>query len=407
MWRCMMGPQLKVIKNENEYKKSLRWFEGLIDAPSGSEDEQTMEVLSILIEKFEEEQYPIDLPDPIEAIKFRMEQEGLTQKDLIPYIGSRSKVSEVLAGKRELSISMIRALNEHLGIPAEVLLKEQKARLPAEYNEWEFDRFPITEMEKNGAFRNFNTSRLKDRAEEAIRFLVKRAGGFEALPVFAYRKTDGMRLNAKLDYYSLLGWSLQVLAEAREKDLHVKFDPAGLSGPFLENLVGLSIFPEGPVLAVEYLANHGIVLHIVPHFSKTYLDGAAFMLSSGTPVIGMTLRFDRLDNFWFVLLHELGHLYLNHFTKDKRFFADDFELRGKVNELTQEKEADEFAEKTLLPDDFDLDKQERVSTSELITYARRINRHPAIVAGRIQYTRNNFRVFSRMLGRGEVRKLYF
>jgi HTH-type transcriptional regulator/antitoxin HigA len=402
-----MAPQLKVVKNENEYKKALKWFEELFDAPAGSEDEQTMEVLSILIEKYEEEQYPIDMPDPIGAIKFRMEQEGLTQKDLVPYIGSRSKVSEILAGKRELSLSMIRALNEHLGIPAEVLLKEQKARLPSEYSEWEFERFPITEMERNGAFKQFNTNRLKDRAEEAIRFLVKRAGGFEDLPVFAYRKTDGMRLNAKLDYYSLLGWSLQVLAEAREKKLQVKFDPAGLSGPFLENLVGLSIFPEGPVLAVEYLANHGIWLHIVPHLSKTYLDGAAFMLESGTPVIGMTLRFDRLDNFWFVLLHELGHLYLGHFTKDQRFFADDFELRGKMDELKQEKEADDFAEKVLLPDDFDLDKQERVSTTEVITYSRKINRHPAIAAGRIQYTRNNFRIFSRLLGRGEVRKLFF
>ncbi len=85
-------------------------------------DADRLELLALLVRDYEDKHYPIDMPDPVEAITFRMEQMGLTRKDLERYIGSRSKVSEVLSGKRRLSLSMIRALHEGLGIPAEVLL---------------------------------------------------------------------------------------------------------------------------------------------------------------------------------------------------------------------------------------------------------------------------------------------
>jgi HTH-type transcriptional regulator/antitoxin HigA len=118
----MMEP--RVIKTEEEYQAALAHLESLMDATPDSAEEQELELFSVLIEKFENEHYPIGLPDPVEAIKYRMEQQGLTRKDLIPYIGSQSKVSEVLSGKRALSLSMIRALHDGLGIPAEVLLQE-------------------------------------------------------------------------------------------------------------------------------------------------------------------------------------------------------------------------------------------------------------------------------------------
>jgi antitoxin component HigA of HigAB toxin-antitoxin module len=94
---------------------------GADGVPSRAPQEE--ELLVLLVEKYEAEHYPIDLPDPVEAIKFRMEQEGLEPKDLIPYLGSQSKVSEVLNYKRPLSLSMIRSLQEGLGIPAEVLIQ--------------------------------------------------------------------------------------------------------------------------------------------------------------------------------------------------------------------------------------------------------------------------------------------
>jgi len=98
-----------------------------LDPVPGSEEHDQLELLTLLISVYEKEHYPIGLPDPIEAIKFRMEQQNLSKKDLIPFLGSRSKVSEVLSGKRPLSLTMIRALHNGLRIPAEVLLQKSEA----------------------------------------------------------------------------------------------------------------------------------------------------------------------------------------------------------------------------------------------------------------------------------------
>ena len=114
----------KVIKNEAEYEAALAYVAELMDAAPGSPEEQDLELFALLVEQYEREHYPIALPDPVEAILFRMEQGGLTRKDLVPYIGSPGKVSEVLNRKRLLSLTMIRALHAGLGIPAEVLLQQ-------------------------------------------------------------------------------------------------------------------------------------------------------------------------------------------------------------------------------------------------------------------------------------------
>ncbi|MBN2079862.1 MAG: helix-turn-helix domain-containing protein [Spirochaetes bacterium] len=114
---------IKPIKNKRDYNGVLKKIESLMDAKRNSPDFDELEVLSILVEKYEDENFPIKSPDPIESIKFRMEQMGLSQRDLVPVIGSRSKVSEVLSGKRSLSVRMIRALHDTLKIPAEVLIQ--------------------------------------------------------------------------------------------------------------------------------------------------------------------------------------------------------------------------------------------------------------------------------------------
>lgn len=114
----------KVIKNEADYEAALTRVDELMDAGPGTPEGDELDLLVTLVELYEKKVYPIGLPDPIEAIKFRMEQLELKQKDMIPFIGSRSKVSEVLSRQRPLSISMMRKLHEGLGIPAEVLLQE-------------------------------------------------------------------------------------------------------------------------------------------------------------------------------------------------------------------------------------------------------------------------------------------
>lgn len=116
----------KVIKNTSEHEAALKHVASLMDAQEGSPEEEELELWSVLVENFEETHHPIDPPDPIEAIKFRMDQQGLRPTDLTRYITSKSKVSEVLNRKRPLSLGMIRSLHEGLGIPADILVRESK-----------------------------------------------------------------------------------------------------------------------------------------------------------------------------------------------------------------------------------------------------------------------------------------
>jgi len=118
----MVG-EVKPIRSKRDYESALKEVEGLWGAKSGTRDGDRLDVLATLIEVYEEEHYPIDPPDPIEAIKFRMEQQGLTRRDLEEIIGTRTRIAEVLNRKRGLSIGMIRRLHERLGIPAEVLIR--------------------------------------------------------------------------------------------------------------------------------------------------------------------------------------------------------------------------------------------------------------------------------------------
>lgn len=116
-----------VIRTRAEYERALLDLERLIDAEpkAGEPKADELELLSLLIEDYEEKTFPITDPTPIEAIRFRMDQMRLRQKDLVPYLGSRARVSEVLSGKRPLTLRMIRALHDGLGIPAEVLIRDR------------------------------------------------------------------------------------------------------------------------------------------------------------------------------------------------------------------------------------------------------------------------------------------
>jgi HTH-type transcriptional regulator/antitoxin HigA len=117
----------KLIKTHREYRLALRRVEQLMDARPGTAEGDELELLAALVEIYEEKHAPVPPPDPIEAIRFRMEQEDLRPLDLVPLLGSRSRVSEVLNGKRPLTLTMIRRLHRVLGIPADVLLAETGA----------------------------------------------------------------------------------------------------------------------------------------------------------------------------------------------------------------------------------------------------------------------------------------
>ncbi|MCM4161574.1 helix-turn-helix domain-containing protein [Antarcticibacterium flavum] len=115
---------IKPIRNEQDYQNALDRLEVIFDAKKGTEEGDELEILSILIDRYENENFPIEMPDPIEAIKFRMEQMGMKQKDLAEIVGFKSRVSEVLNKKRKLTLDMIRKLNTTLHIPTEVLIQD-------------------------------------------------------------------------------------------------------------------------------------------------------------------------------------------------------------------------------------------------------------------------------------------
>lgn len=116
--------KIKPIRNEKDYQASLKRLEVIFDAKKGSDEGDELEILSILIDRYEKEHFPIGMPDPIEAIKFRMEQMGMKQKDLAEVVGFKSRVSEILNRKRKLTLDMIRKLSEALHIPTEVLVQK-------------------------------------------------------------------------------------------------------------------------------------------------------------------------------------------------------------------------------------------------------------------------------------------
>jgi HTH-type transcriptional regulator/antitoxin HigA len=116
--------KISPIRNEKDYQKALERLEAIFDAKKNTKEGDELEILSILIDQFENENFPIEMPDPIEAIKFRMEQMGMNQKDLAELVGFKSRVSEILNKKRKLTLDMIRKLNTNLHIPTEVLIQD-------------------------------------------------------------------------------------------------------------------------------------------------------------------------------------------------------------------------------------------------------------------------------------------
>src|SRR5436190_22349173 len=123
-----MAGDVRPIRTERDYEAALKGVERLWGSKVGTRDGDRLDVLATLIDAYETEHYPMDPPDPIEAIKFRMEQQGLTRRDLEEIIGTRTRIAEVLNRKRGLSVGMIRRLHERLGISAEVLIRPSRKR---------------------------------------------------------------------------------------------------------------------------------------------------------------------------------------------------------------------------------------------------------------------------------------
>lgn len=386
---------LKVIKTEEEYKNALAEIEALMEVSNPNQaQEDELELLGVLVASYEDRHYHICLPDPVEAIKFRMDQEGLTRKDLVKYIGSASKVSEVLNHKLPLSLSMMRALNEGLGIPAEVLLQQPGNELPPCVHT--IEKYPFNEMFKLDYFADFFTGTLteaKTKAEELLeKFFTDYTQGEE---IFC-KKTEHEDFSSN----ALSAWKCHIHNLLAHKEL-AKFNRNALDDMFFDRVARLSFYSEGPRLVEELLNSYGIHFVIQKHLPKTYLDGAAFMLSNGAPVVALTLRYDRVDNFWFTLLHELAHLKYHVADASVGYFDDiDGQTRHSANE--KEQQANRQAEEALISDKvWQKEKKELLrgrDVAKVKQFARNYQVAPAIVAGRIHWEKQNFTLYADCIG---------
>src|SRR5882672_2488969 len=283
-----MTEMIALIQTVSQYREVLDRVTKLAekdpdpDSPAGRE----LGVLSVLLQEQERKTFSLAPPNPIGAIRLRMEQLGLTPKDLVPLIGSRSKVSEVLAGKRPLSLPMIRSLHVGLGIPLESLIAEVSEGDLDSKIQW--DRFPIKEMIKRQWIDVSPALKSKtlgfDVARQLMQGFLKPVGGLSAATV-ALHKTDRVRAGRTSDRFALTAWAAFIRRRAEQSKVYTSFNAAEWGIERVRELRSLSRFDVGPRLAIQFLLERGIVVVIERHLNQTRLDGAAMLRNDGTPVI--------------------------------------------------------------------------------------------------------------------------
>ena len=394
---------IKVLRTNADYERALARIAELIGAKpaarSAARDE--LELLAILVEEYEKQTRPRLPVDPVDAIRFRMDQLGLKQSDLVPLLGARSRVSEVLSRKRALTLDMMRELNEHLGIPWESLTAPRDASAG---DEGFWNSFPIAALRSRGWLTVSARAGAK-AVRDALQSFFAPIGGPEAA-VALYRSAHS-RLGKQVDPMSLTAWTTRLITLGTAIEHNEALPDDELRESALIDLVAVSRSESGPRAAHHWLRSKGVLLVYLPQLPGTHLDGAALRLKSGRGVIGLTARHDRLDNFWFTLLHECVHL-VRHLARGDNAanqpFVDDLDIA--VASDPREAEADAVAGELLLPQRaWEASAVRSIAAAPTaMQLADQLGIHPAIVAGRARRELNNYRLLTGLVGQGDVRK---
>jgi HTH-type transcriptional regulator / antitoxin HigA len=379
----------RIIKTEEQYRRALAEVERLAaqDPDSDSAEGGRLELLAKLVEDYEKARFKFSKPSPVEAILFRMEEQGLRQKDIAQILGGKNRASEILAGKRSLTLPMIRALHEKLAIPSDLLIREGEAVYQTD--EIELDKVAEKLVAKRGWVPT------GDSVSDWLKRLLAPAGS----PVLL-KNTVTFGVTAKTNRTNVWLWLARVreIADSRTY-LQGKHSTDALDADLIKYVARLSWMDKGPRNAKDFLEERGIAVVIEPHLPNTYLDGAAMLGRNGAPVIALTLRENRMDNFWFTLIHELIHIWKHLDPNKRRTIADENIEKADETEAI-EREANDLASDILIPAAIWRRSAARLkpSAQSIQALASELQIHPAIVAGRVRYERKNYSLFSGMVG---------
>lgn len=338
---------------------------------------------------------------PIILIKARIAN-GLTQAQLASKLSLKEQQIQRYESEQYSSVGFKKLIEIAEALSLKFSLDATPQNAPSEEEKW--NAFPVAEMYKRGWFEGFTGSAkqaLQNSAELLQDFFDCAGTRREALAL--YKKN--VRTNGKLNQASLFAWKTRVLIKAQRITLKNKFKKELITPLWIKNLVQLSSQDNNLLIVVKYLREAGIRVVIEPHLPETHLDGASLLMENAEPVIALTLRHDRLDNFWFVLMHELAHIVLHLGRNGITEIFDDLDT---IDQSLIEDEADRFSLNALIDDNVWKKSLVKFNPSEktILAQAKALNISPAIVAGRIRKETGKYHLFSNLVGNHEVRKQF-
>lgn len=344
-----------------------------------------------------------DLPDIL--IQARIAR-GMSQKDLGDFLGVAEQQIQRYESDRYRMASLDRLTEIADALNVRIVERAQLIGSPkldtVDPSAWQ--AFPLAEMYKRGWFEDFSGTlhQARKAAGELIPAFLHGAHS-QFVPMALHRKS--VRASGQVHEAAIAAWEARVRTLADRNPPEQAFDRDRLTTDWVRGLVALSLDDHGPRIAVDYLHNAGISLVIERHLPGTLLDGAALATTDHHAIVAMTLRHDRLDNFWFTLLHEIGHLKLHIGLGEYAAIFDDNDSPA-ADQI--ERDADHFAQEALIPEaNWNL-AVSRFTRNEraVMTDAKRFGVAAAVIAGRVRRDANDYTLLRKMVGSGEVRRQF-
>jgi HTH-type transcriptional regulator/antitoxin HigA len=331
---------------------------------------------------------------------------GMSQKDLGDFLGVAEQQIQRYESDRYRAASLDRLIEVADALSVRIVERAELLGSPkldtVDPSAWQ--AFPLAEMYKRGWFEDFSgtLSQARKAAGDLIPAFLQGAHS-QFVPMALHRKS--VRSSGQVHEAAIAAWEARVRTLADRNSPEQAFDRERLTVDWVRGLVALSLDDNGPRLAVDYLRNAGISLVLERHLPGTLLDGAALASADHHAIVAMTLRHDRLDNFWFTLLHEIGHLKLHIRLGEYAAIFDDNDSPA-ADQIEQD--ADYFAQEALIPEaNWNL-AVSRFTRNEkaVLTDAKRFGVAPAVIAGRVRRDANDYTLLRTMVGSGEVRRQF-